>query len=498
MVVWLLQANAAAVVERALRTAGFSTLQQGSARFDIVGGHLSLGDWVVDAPGELRTVRSRAVLDTLVLRGFSKTDWFLHRRFRVAELVIDMDSLMWCGRPVNGAEEGRKTERSLGGFSVDHLRMRFRTVHFMTGDGPEVAIAELYGDLRDCRWLQDLGADLPIGGRGPIRSGPALVKRKELSPVRIASMRFDVDERCVVLNGITVGSDSTIERDASQLGTEADLVAIAVDTARVEGVRFAQGRSPAQLNAGRITVSGARIHVARDKRLPDAPFRYRPLTAGLLRALPVGSGADTVLLRDVAVTYHEQAEDGAVFGKLPFHGINATITGMRHFVDTTSTVVEADGFLFGSARVRLHLRTVSSDTTEHFVARASVRDLPMADLAPILQPLTDVRPVSGWLREIRVTMEGDDRTGRGTVTMRYNDLRLAKGDKRDNGVGDALGSALLNALVRKRPRTDADRDREGAFVVERRRDRSIFNLLWRSTREGALNIMLPEVVAGKD
>lgn len=498
MVVWLLQANAAAVVERALRTAGISTLQQGSARLDIVGGHLSLGDWVVDAPGEIRTMRSRAAVDTLVLRGFSKSDWFLHRRFEAAELLVVMDSFMWCGKPVNGTEEERKTERSLGGFSVDHLRMHFHNVHIRTGDGPEVGIAELYGDLRDCRWLQDIGAHLPIGGRGPIRSGPVLVKGKEQSPVRIASVRFDVDERRVVFNGITFGSDSTIERDAAQMGTEADLVAIAVDTARVEDVRFAQGPTPVQLNAGRITVSGARFHVARDKRLPDPPFRYRPLAAGLLRALPVGSGADTVLLHDVDVTYHERAEDGAVFGKLPFHGINATITGMRHFVDTTSTVVEADGFLFDSAPVHLHLRTVSSDTTEHFVARASLRDLPMADLAPILQPLTDVRPVSGWLSRIRVTMEGDDRTGRGTVTMRYNDLRLAKGDKRNNGVGDAVGSALLNALVRKRPRADADRDREGAFVVERRRDRSIFNMLWRSTREGALNIMLPEVVAGKD
>lgn len=497
VVVWLVQANAAAVVEHALRKAGISTLEQGWAQLDIVGGHLVMADWVVDAPGEVSTRRSRAALDTLVLRGFTKTDWLLHRRFEAAELLIVMDSVVWCGKPVNGEVDSRKAEESFNGFAVGHMRMSFRTVQCRTRDGPEVGITDLTGDLRDCRWLQDHDADLPIGGRGSLRTGPVLVQGREQRPVRIAAVHVDVDDRSVVLNGITFGSDSTIERDASQLELEADLVTVAVDTARAEGVSFAQGTDRMQLNAERIVVSGARIHVARDKRLPDPAFRYRPLVAGLLRALPAGSGADTVLLNDVAVTYHERAEHGAVFGRLPFHHIAGTITGLSHFADTTSTMIEAEGFLFDSARVRMHLRTASNDTTERFVARARLQGMPLADLAPILQPLADVRPVSGWLSEIGLTMEGDDRTGRGVVSMSYNDLKLAKGDRLDKSVGDAIGSAFLNALVRKRPRADADHDREGAFTIQRRRDRSIFNMLWRGTREGALNILLPGVAKGR-
>ncbi|QQR88045.1 MAG: hypothetical protein IPJ76_07475 [Flavobacteriales bacterium] len=316
--------------------------------------------------------------------------------------------------------------------------------------------------------------------------------------MRIATVCVDVDDRSIVLKGITFGSDSTIERDASRLELEADLVTVSVDTARVCGVRFAQGPTPVQLNAERITLAGARIHVARDKRLPDPAFRYRPLVAGLLRMLPLGTGADTVAFQRVDVTYHERAEQGASFGRLPFHGIHGMITGARHFADTTSTVVEANGFLFDSARVHLYLRTASNDTTERFTARARIQGMPFADLEPILQPLTDVRPVSGWLREIRLAMEGDDRTGRGVVSMRYNDLKLAVGDRHNKSIGDALGTAFLNALVRKRPRADAEREREGTFTMERRRDRFIFNMLWRSTREGALNIMLPEVVQGRE
>lgn len=488
----LLQANAAVVVERLFLTVGYSTVQRGSAELDILDGDLTLGEWKLEAPGKVPGQNSQVALDTLVLQGFSKTAWFVHRRIAADVLVVHLDSVVWRGKSSAVAKERSEAGSEPHGITLGRSSLRIAVLDSRSGDA-HVCVGGIVLELSGSSGERAGMLEQLMALRGGMRTGALVLQGREQAPLRIAGMSADIPAHSAALHGITFGADSTVERDATRLEQESDLVTVALDTLVVAGISASPDAEA--WSAQRITVSGGRIHVARDKRLPDPAFQYRPLVAGLLRKLPLGGGADTVLLNDVAITYHELAEKGTAFGRLPFHHITGAITGLRHFGDTTSTVVEAEGFLFDSTRVHFHLRTSSSDTTERFTARARVQGMPFADLEPILQPLTDVRPVSGWLSEIRLTMEGDDRVGRGVVSMRYNDLKLAMGDRRDKTVGDALGTAFLNALVRKRPRADADREREGAFTMERRRDRFIFNMLWRSVREGALNIMLPEVAA---
>lgn len=496
--VWFVQANASDVVERVLGSAGLSVTQRGSAELDLLGGDVLLVDWTMEAPGETPGSRSSIALDTLRVHGFSKTDWFLHRRLVVDDIVLVVDSLAWFGRPVPTTREKPVERRPLRGVELGSARMRVGPVVSRSVGGPRTSITGIAADLKKCSWSPDSVRGSPISGRGTVRTGPWMIDVNEQGPLKVASVLVDVESRSVAVHGIAYGADSTIERDAARLQLEADLITVQVDTVHIAGIAGERGTGPARWNAERIAVSGARIHVARDKRLPDPAFEHVPLTAGLLRLLPLGSSVDSVLFDRVDVTYHERAEDGAVFGRLPFHHIRGSIADLGHFADTTSTVVHAEGFLFDTAYAQLDLRTSSIDSTDRFTARAWLRGMPFADMAPMLAPLTGVHPVGGWLRDIRMTMEGDDRTGRGVVRMRYSDLKLGMGDARDKNVGEVMGSWLLNAVVRKQPREHAERDHEGAFIMERRRDRSVFNMLWRSMRDGAMNIMLPEVMSKKD
>ena len=90
-------------------------------------------------------------------------------------------------------------------------------------------------------------------------------------------------------------------------------------------------KSGIELNS--IVVQSPDIVIYRDKNLPDPPYKYHPLLAGLIKKIPVPFIADSVLIKDGNLVYAEKQKHTETPGKVSFTKMNITIGNVTNNPD---------------------------------------------------------------------------------------------------------------------------------------------------------------------
>ena len=293
----------------------------------------------------------------------------------------------------------------------------------------------------------------------------------------------------------SIGPALGLEAFSATLPYETDVIEARVDTLSIAGLNMAAAFAQRTCAVRSVRMASSTVTVLRDKVAVDGDDPEKPLIGRLVRSLPVGTGADTIIVHGLDVTYHERVDRQRGYAVIPITGINATITGAKHgTIDTSALVLRARAIAFGTASVLLFLRTVVSDTTDRFDIEAAVGPMPFAAINAATGPLLDIRATQGRIDSLIYRMTADDRRASGMVRMNHRGLKLASGGRKSGETGNQIESALLNALVRKTSRNKIGNARDGRFAFERRRDRAIFNYLWSGLREGVKAELLPEAL----
>lgn len=282
-----------------------------------------------------------------------------------------------------------------------------------------------------------------------------------------------------------------LKKFGTTLDLERDVFDLKFDSVALAGFDLERWYATKVLHARSVHITNGEVIVLRDKTLPDGPQPYRPLLGTLIRKLPVGSGADTVLLSNWSATYHERADRDRGFATFPFTSLNATATGVRNS-KAEPMVLDADCDVFGKTPVTMHLTADLQDSTDRFVVDARMGSLYFPDLNMATSPLVDVRATAGRLRSLVFHMEANDWRAHGTVAMHYSGIKLTGGRIEKDRTISKLLSAVINAVVRNDSKGAGGKERVGSFAIDRRRDRAIFNYLWTGLREGSKGMLLPK------
>ncbi|MCC6400350.1 MAG: hypothetical protein IT227_06275 [Flavobacteriales bacterium] len=310
-------------------------------------------------------------------------------------------------------------------------------------------------------------------------------------PLRIALLEKPTGQDELVIKDVLLGDTATTIAAARALPLERDVITGWMKEVRLSGV------DPAGLFRGpqrvpRVVLGPSGLVVARDKTLPDQPWRYRPLPARLLRALPVGCGIDTVVLEGLDVTYHDRADAERPFAHLKFHSIAGRVMHLSHSPGD-SLVVEATCTFGRRTPIHLHLTTAIDDTTDVMDVQAQAGAMTFRELGPAMAALAGIGAEEGRLDTLIMKLRADDRRADGRLLARYEDLRLERKSGRAR-VLDPLFNAVINAVVRTDRTGERSDDGWVRYSVDRRRDRAVFNYLWSGVREGMKASVLPEVV----
>ncbi|MBD3583124.1 hypothetical protein [Flavobacterium selenitireducens] len=236
-----------------------------------------------------------------------------------------------------------------------------------------------------------------------------------------------------------------------------------------------------------VRLDRVNANIFRDKRKTD-DLRKKKLYNALLRELKFDLRIDTLAIRNSILEYEEQVNDVAP-GKLRWSPFNLTALHIysgfeQKKLPDVRIFIEAK--FMDVAPLKADWRLNVLDKSDGFRIVGSIKNFPVERLAPFSKPYINAIG-EGVLDEVYFDFRGNDNGAKGTFGVNYDDLKFTIYKKKDRNKKNKLLTAVAGIFVKK----DSDEKVKKAEIeVEREKDKSFYNMFWKSIAEGLKKIMI--------
>ncbi len=440
---------------------------------------------------------THGTIDTLALSGLSY--WALFReRISIGELRLRTTELHMDKLERRTSPERRPMRFSA--FRVEQLDIRTGKLSFVQhGDsGLSVSVRSFLcaGGGVELRPSNDRNWSASAIGDRDLRFDSLAADIRGEQCVELELFDLDQQRSTLTIRRLHFGPYDDLEHFARTRPLEGDVADCRVDLFRIDGLHQPKGSEAPCLSARSVLIDNGEAHIFRDKTRPDGPSHITRLVARLLRDLPLGCGADSILLMNSAIIYNERGSADLGFGRIPFERMNAVVLGARNDGnDSARCTIRAKCLAFEQADVDFRFSTRIQDTTDRFTVEAHIGRMPFRALNGAFGPLLEVQAIQGRVDTIAFWMDADDRAAQGRVRLAYRDLRIVNGDVPTKKALTRPLSVIMNVLIKNEKQLGDVASTDERFAIQRGRDHSIFNYLWLGLREGSKKILLPKPLA---
>jgi len=438
------------------------------------------------------------------LRGLSLWRLFVQGEFRVDAFVLDGPELSYYvnGKRADLADPFKRIRgRSTGAIDLvtaDTLVVRGAnaTVHDLSEHLPVLCVSglELVGsgvsvtrgalrsgvrlDVADAHMqLDSIGTQLPDGGR-----------------LHIGAIRLSRKEHIGHFSAITLTPPPEDTTDLAR--PRKTVVAVLVDSVDVTGLDLDRVITNEALHLDRMSVHGMHVAVHLDKALPFDSTANHLLPPAALAALPFSIHLDTLELTDGEVVYRERNAITRQWGTVPFTALRARFLQIDNdpgdHSDGSAFNGEFSGTLFYQGHLSGTYRVVPNGSGR-FSIGVSLMDMPLTALNMASRPLMRMEVDGGTLHRMTLWMDGNEQRAKGTLGMDYTVflLRVEPGTPPD--VRHSLFGGVLSTVLEENYGGGLTAVSERNVSIEHDAGRSLFNYVWRITREGIVRNLRPAV-----
>ena len=519
---WWLRTSGAPWLERTLRERITTVVEKASVpgyHFSMVGlrADVRSGDLVVSGvelsfdPALLDSLRSRryrylfaAKAARIELRGLSLWRLFVQGEFRVDAFVLDGPELSYY---VNGTRTdlidpfkrmGAHGTGSIALVMADTLAVHGAnaTVHDLSEHLPVLSVSGL--DLMGSRvrvtrgalrsgvrllvgdahmHLDSIGTQLPDGGR-----------------LHIGAIRLSRKEHTGHFSAITWTPPPEDTTDVSR--QRKAVVTVTVDSIDVTGLDLDRAITNEALHLDRMSVHGMHAKVDLDKALPQDTTANHLLPPAALAALPFSIRIDTLDLADGEVLYRERNATTRRWGTVPFTALRARFLEIDNDPGERNEGSAFNGEFSGTLFHQGHLSgtyRVEPGGSGRFSIGATLKDMPLTALNMASRPMMRIEVDGGTLHRMSLWMEGNAQRAKGTLGMDYEGFLLRVEPGTPSDVRHSLFGGVLSTVQEQAYGGGLTAVSTRNIAVEREEGRSLFNYVWRITREGIVRNLRPEV-----
>jgi len=240
------------------------------------------------------------------------------------------------------------------------------------------------------------------------------------------------------------------------------------------------------VKAKRLDIRKADALIYRNKKTADDK-RKRRMYNRLLRELPFDLELGTLALGDARIVYQEQINSRGP-GQLTFSHFDVNATNIRSGFGQNKLpdvhIRLATQFMEDS-KLKVDWRFNVLDKTDGFRMRGEITNFDASSLDPFSKPYSNLK-TKGKLQYVAFDIAGNDLQSQGTVSMRYEDLKVRIYRKKKPSKKSKIASAVGNLLVKN----DTDGIKSTGVKVNRKPDASIYNFIWLNVQEGMRKIIL--------
>jgi hypothetical protein len=336
---------------------------------------------------------------------------------------------------------------------------------------------------------------------------------EENIPVRYRDYNFSCDSlfyRAGNFYDITAGniksSDSTLaignfkmipkhtrRQFNSIIAKEKDQFAITVDSINVPRADWGFFRDKLYVHTPEVVLQRVNANIYRGKMVKDDPTRKK-LYSELLRSLKFDLKVDKLLLKNSVIVYEEQPEYKSPPAKVSFSKFYATISNVYSPVNKgklPNTTIAVQCLFMKSAPLHVSWSFNTLDTSDAFTITGHLRNIKSEEVNPVSKPLMNAT-TTGDIEEVKFTFNGNKERARGTFALEYDDLKVTIYQKDEPKKKNKFITAVANLFVKN----DSKEALKNTTVeIERAKDKSVFNFLWKFVQEGLKKTVLPKAIA---
>ncbi len=519
---WWLQGSGASWLQRTVRERITTVVEKASVpgyHFTMEGLHTDVrsGDLVVTGVdlsfdtallGSLRKGEYRylfaAKAARVELRGLSLWRLFIQGEFRVDAFVLDGPELSYYvnGRGADLADPFKRMGVGSSGaialVMADTLAVRGAnaTVHDLSEQLPVLSVSglELIGNgvqvtrgawrsgvrlvVADARMhLDSIGTQLPDGGR--LHIGAIRLSRKDhtghFSAISLTPSPVDTSDLQRPRKGVVTATFDSID---------------------VTGLDLDGAITNEALHLQRMSLYGMHLAAALDLALPMDTSRSRLLPPAALAAMPFSIRVDTLDLVHGEVTYRERSAATRRWGTVPFTALSARFLKIDNDPEGneegSAFSGEFSGSLFDEGHFTGHYG-VTPGGSGRFSLGLTLTDLPLTAINIASRPLLRMEVEGGALNSMTLQMEGDERRAKGSLSMDYVGFLMRVEPGTPIELRHSLFGGVLSTVQEEAYGGGLTATSTRNIAVDRDPRGSIFNYIWRMTREGLVRNLRPEV-----
>jgi hypothetical protein len=277
-------------------------------------------------------------------------------------------------------------------------------------------------------------------------------------------------------------------------------VGLSVDVAelRVERILIDKFNLDEFINHKKIFASSMHIFkpeavIFKDKRMPKEEDILKKMPQELLMEISSEVNIDHIKVVNGNIKYEEFPEKGMIPGVIEFADLNASL---NPFIlangDMGNNKIHLNGSLLLNGQAKLNVNMVLGFEKPYPIhVEASIGEFELSQINSILESNAFVTVESGVIRGGEWNFTADNKHAIGSMSLRYNDLKVRLLDERtlEHGTGrKRILTFVVNALALRsnNPRKLFNRHVSSTIYEPRDETKFVFNYLWKATFSGLM------------
>ncbi len=249
------------------------------------------------------------------------------------------------------------------------------------------------------------------------------------------------------------------------------------------------------LELSSVEIKKLNTDIYRDKNLPDPPYKYHPLLAGLIKKIPVTLTIDSVNITNGSLVYSEKQKLTDTPGEVSFKNMNLTIRNITN--DTVKLSkdhimpVDISAKLYGKGKIKARIEVDLTSGNEDFIARGSLGPMKATEFNKMTKELVLAQITSGDIKSAHFNFSADDDVSNGELIVRYDNLKIKMLKSKDTVKKAKFMSFIAGTALNSRNMPGDKKFRKGVIYFERVKGKALPNYLWKSVMSGLVSTIAP-------
>jgi len=303
----------------------------------------------------------------------------------------------------------------------------------------------------------------------------------------ITTGKFETDFTTLKLNDVHLQPNFSEKQFLERVTHQVDIYKVAVREIKLDSVKWGYNKQrELYVDISSVNLDQINAHISRDKGLPP-DLQFKPLYSQMLRNIPFYLAIKHIGIQNSSIIYKEEQDARPLYGAVSFNNFNATIANLVSGYKQTQlpdVLINVNCKFYNVANLHVNWNFNVLNRNDDFNIQGVLQNLPADRVDKFIQPSFNVT-TQGNFKELKFNYTGNNDLAKGDFAIDYSELHVTFLKK--DGHKNKFLSFVGNLLVKKN--TD-DHFKRTHVKYERNKDKSFFNLVWKTTAQGLEHTLL--------